>query len=292
MANSSAILTDAFPANERGLALGLNQVAAIAGSFIGLVLGGVLGPVEWRLVFLVSVPFGVLGAIWSYLKLQERGIRRPARLDWAGNVTFARRPDRRPRRHHLRHPAVRRPHDGLDQPAGARPDRRRHRGAGDLLRDRDQGRRPDVQPQPVPDPPVHRRQHGQPAVEPRPRRPDVHPDHLAAGHLPADARLRLRPDPAVGRDRDAAADRRLPVRRAAVRAACPTVSARGRSRPAACCWPRLVRPARAAADQLHLLAVRRHPAAQRHRDGPVRLAEPGRHHEQPAARAARRRRRA
>jgi MFS family permease len=88
MANSSAILTDAFPANERGLALGLNQVAAIAGSFIGLVLGGVLGPLGWRYVFLVSVPFGVLGAIWSYLKLQERGIRRPAKLDWAGNVTF------------------------------------------------------------------------------------------------------------------------------------------------------------------------------------------------------------
>jgi MFS family permease len=89
MANSSAILTDAFPANERGLALGLNQVAAIAGSFIGLVLGGVLGPVSWRYVFLVSVPFGVIGTIWSYLKLQERGIRRPARLDWAGNLTFA-----------------------------------------------------------------------------------------------------------------------------------------------------------------------------------------------------------
>jgi MFS family permease len=88
MANSSAILTDAFPANERGLALGLNQVAAIAGSFIGLVLGGVLGPLGWRYVFLVSVPFGVLGTIWSYLKLQERGIRRPAKLDWAGNVTF------------------------------------------------------------------------------------------------------------------------------------------------------------------------------------------------------------
>jgi MFS family permease len=88
MANSSAILTDAFPANERGLALGLNQVAAIAGSFIGLVLGGVLGPLSWRYVFLVSVPFGVLGAVWSYLKLQERGIRHPARLDWAGNATF------------------------------------------------------------------------------------------------------------------------------------------------------------------------------------------------------------
>ena len=88
MANSSAILTDAFPANERGLALGLNQVAAIAGSFIGLVLGGILGPLDWRLVFLVSVPFGVLGAVWSYLRLQERGIRKPARLDWAGNLTF------------------------------------------------------------------------------------------------------------------------------------------------------------------------------------------------------------
>jgi MFS family permease len=88
MANSSAILTDAFPANERGLALGLNQVAGIAGSFIGLVLGGVLGPLGWRYVFLVSVPFGVLGTVWSYLKLQERGIRHPARLDWAGNVTF------------------------------------------------------------------------------------------------------------------------------------------------------------------------------------------------------------
>ena len=89
MANSSAILTDAFPANERGLALGLNQVAGIAGSFIGLVLGGVLGPLNWRYVFLVSVPFGVLGAIWSYLRLQERGLRRPARLDWPGNLTFA-----------------------------------------------------------------------------------------------------------------------------------------------------------------------------------------------------------
>ena len=89
MANSSAILTDAFPSNERGLALGLNQVAGIAGSFIGLVLGGLLAPVSWRLVFLVSVPFGVMGTIWSYLKLRELGVRKPAKLDWWGNVTFA-----------------------------------------------------------------------------------------------------------------------------------------------------------------------------------------------------------
>jgi MFS family permease len=88
MANSSALLTDAFPANQRGLALGLNQVAGIAGSFIGLILGGLLGPVDWRLAFLVSVPFGVFGTVWAYLKLRELGVRRPARLDWAGNVTF------------------------------------------------------------------------------------------------------------------------------------------------------------------------------------------------------------
>jgi MFS family permease len=89
IANSSAILTDAFPANQRGMALGLNQVAGIAGSFIGLVLGGLLGPVDWRLVFLVSVPVGVLGTVWSYLKLKELGVRKPAKLDWWGNVTFA-----------------------------------------------------------------------------------------------------------------------------------------------------------------------------------------------------------
>ncbi|HEU5416169.1 MAG TPA: MFS transporter [Streptosporangiaceae bacterium] len=89
MANSSAILTDAFPVDQRGLALGLNQVAGIAGSFIGLVLGGILGPVDWRLVFLVSVPFGVLGTIWSYRMLRELGVRKAARLDWWGNITFA-----------------------------------------------------------------------------------------------------------------------------------------------------------------------------------------------------------
>jgi len=88
-ANSSAILTDAVPANKRGMALGLNQVAGIAGSFIGLVLGGVLGPVSWRLVFLVSVPFGIFGTVWSYLKLKELGVRKPAKLDLGGNLTFA-----------------------------------------------------------------------------------------------------------------------------------------------------------------------------------------------------------
>ncbi|MFD7285523.1 MFS transporter [Streptomyces sp. NPDC059863] len=89
MANSNAILTDAFPTHQRGLALGLNQVAGIAGSFIGLVLGGLLGPVDWHLVFLVSVPIGLFGTVWAYLKLRDTGIRTPARLDWWGNLTFA-----------------------------------------------------------------------------------------------------------------------------------------------------------------------------------------------------------
>ncbi|MBV8931757.1 MAG: MFS transporter, partial [Kutzneria sp.] len=89
MANSSAILTDAFPVNQRGLALGINGIAAIAGSFLGLVVGGVLAPVDWNLIFLVSVPFGILGTIWAYLKLRDTGVRTRARMDWWGNITFA-----------------------------------------------------------------------------------------------------------------------------------------------------------------------------------------------------------
>ncbi len=89
MANSAAIITDAFPRRQRGLALGINAVAAIAGSFIGLVLGGLLAPVDWRLVFWVSVPVGVAGSVWGYINLKDRGIRTPARIDWLGNVTFA-----------------------------------------------------------------------------------------------------------------------------------------------------------------------------------------------------------
>ncbi|ANW22413.1 MFS transporter (plasmid) [Streptomyces clavuligerus] len=88
MANSSAILTDAFPPGERGLALGLNQVAGITGSFLGLVIGGLLGPIDWRLVFLVSVPFGLFGTVWAFLRLKDTGIRTPARPDWWGNITF------------------------------------------------------------------------------------------------------------------------------------------------------------------------------------------------------------
>jgi len=88
-ANSSAILTDAFPSDQRGMALGVNAVAGIAGSFIGLVVGGILGPIDWRLVFLVSVPVGLFGTVWSWMKLEDRGIRQQARIDWWGNITFA-----------------------------------------------------------------------------------------------------------------------------------------------------------------------------------------------------------
>ena len=88
-ANSAAILTDAFPADRRGFALGLNQVAAIAGQFIGLVAGGVLAAWDWRAVFWVNVPVGVFGTIWAYRKLRDNGERHPGRIDWWGNVTFA-----------------------------------------------------------------------------------------------------------------------------------------------------------------------------------------------------------
>ncbi len=88
MANSSAIITDAFPSNQRGLALGLNQVAGIAGSFLGLIVGGLLAPLEWHLVFLVSVPVSLFGTVWAYHKLIDTGIRRPGGIDWWGNLTF------------------------------------------------------------------------------------------------------------------------------------------------------------------------------------------------------------
>src|SRR5579875_537352 len=88
-ANSTAILTDAFPEDERGKAMGINGIAAVSGSFLGLLLGGVLAPIEWRLVFLVSVPFGLFGTIWAYLKLQDNGVRIHSKIDWLGNGMFA-----------------------------------------------------------------------------------------------------------------------------------------------------------------------------------------------------------
>lgn len=88
MASSSAILTDAFPANQRGMALGVNMVAAVAGSFLGLLIGGVLAEIHWQAIFWVGVPLGIVGTVWSMRSLQERGVRTPGRMDWAGTATF------------------------------------------------------------------------------------------------------------------------------------------------------------------------------------------------------------
>ena len=125
MANSTAILTDAFSPSERGMALGINQVAALAGSFIGLVAGGLLSEWDWRLVFLVSVPLGVRRhALGVPVAARDRG---PARGQHrlVGQRDVRGRADRGAGRHHVRDPAVRRAHRGLDQPVGAHRDVRR-----------------------------------------------------------------------------------------------------------------------------------------------------------------------
>ena len=89
MANSAAILTDAFPPERRGFALGTNQIAALAGMFIGLVAGGLLAAWDWRAVFWINLPVGVFGTLWAYLKLRDNGVRHRGKIDWWGNVTFA-----------------------------------------------------------------------------------------------------------------------------------------------------------------------------------------------------------
>ena len=233
MANSSAILTDAFPAEERGLALGINMVAAIAGSFIGLVLGGVLAPVAWRLVFLVSVPFGLFGTVWAYLKLEERGIRTPAKIDWWGNVTFAVGliavlvgitygilPYGGHNMGWTAPGVIAALAGGIVMLARVRGDRAARRGA-------------DVPPRPVQDPGVQRRERGHVPGRAVPRRPDVHADPVAAGDLAARCTATASRTPRCGRASTCCRCRsgswspgRSPV-------ALPTTSARGRSRPGA-----------------------------------------------------------
>jgi MFS family permease len=88
MSNSAAILTDAFPANKRGMALGINQIAGISGQFVGLLLGGVLAAWDWRLVFWVNVPIGLFGTVWAYKSLREIATTKRARIDWIGNIMF------------------------------------------------------------------------------------------------------------------------------------------------------------------------------------------------------------
>src|SRR5580692_2086022 len=88
MANSAAILTDAFPPERRGFALGTNQIAALAGMFIGLVAGGLLAAWDWRAVFWINLPVGIFGTVWAYLKLRDNGVRHRGKIDWWGNITF------------------------------------------------------------------------------------------------------------------------------------------------------------------------------------------------------------
>ncbi len=89
MANSAAILTDAFPAERRGFALGTNQIAALAGMFVGLVAGGLLAAWDWRAVFWINLPVGIFGTLWAYLRLRDNGERHRGKIDWWGNLTFA-----------------------------------------------------------------------------------------------------------------------------------------------------------------------------------------------------------
>ncbi len=88
--NSAAILTDTFPENERGKALGLNQVSIVVGSVIGLTLGGFLTSyLGWRSIFWINLPIGGFATIWAYFKLRELGTIKRERIDWLGNATLA-----------------------------------------------------------------------------------------------------------------------------------------------------------------------------------------------------------
>ena len=232
MANSAAILTDAFPEDQRGLALGVNQAAAFSGAFIGLILGGILAPINWRLIFLVSVPIGLFATVWGHLRLRELGQRRSSRIDWPGNATFAlglvlimvgitygiepygghamgwTNPGHRARWSGA--PCCSSPSASWSCACPSRcsgysssrsaPSRGRHRQLP--------------------------RRH-------QPRRPDVHAHHLAPGDLAAPARLLLLRHPAVGGHRHDPADRRHADRRARSRGSSPTATAPGPSPPAA-----------------------------------------------------------
>ncbi len=88
--NSTALITDAFPPQERGRALGINSVSVVVGSSGGLVLGGVLTTlVGWQSIFLVNVPIGVFATVWSHYKLKDQGVRSGHNIDLPGNITFA-----------------------------------------------------------------------------------------------------------------------------------------------------------------------------------------------------------
>ena len=217
LANSAAIITDAFPANQRGMALGINNIVGVSGMFVGLVLGGLLAPINWRLVFLISVPVGLFGTVWAYLKLQELSdaTARPDRL--AREHQLRTRADPGHDRGHLRDPALRQLRHRMGESQGAHPHRLRAGIAG-RVHDRGAARGgPDVPAAAVQDPRVHVRHPLHVPVGGGARWADVHADHLAAGHLAAPARLRLHRHPAVGGDLHPAADDRDAARRSHLR---------------------------------------------------------------------------
>ena len=218
LANTGAILTDAFPSNQRGLALGITNVVGISGTFIGLVLGGLLAPIDWRLIFLVSVPPGVVrDDLVVPAPTRDRHAPQRRRSTGSGNLTFA-----------VGLVLVMigitygiRPY-GSDPMGWHSPFVLGSLGVGLALLvafvvDRASRRAPDVRAQPLPDPRVLGRHARDVSLVGVARRADVHADHLAAGHLAAAPRLRLRVDPVARGDLDAAAHRRLPRRRADLR---------------------------------------------------------------------------
>ena len=199
MANSAAILTDAFPEGQRGLALGVNQAAAFSGSFIGLILGGILAPINWRLIFLVSVPIGLFATVWGYLQLRELGQRRSAHIDWPGNATFALG---------LVLIMVGITY-GIEPYGGHAMGWTNPAVLGSLIGGalllvafcfiEVHGARADVPAPALQDPGLHQWRGRQLPGCHEPGRVDVHADHLAAGDLAAPPRLLLRHHPAVGR---------------------------------------------------------------------------------------------
>ena len=164
---------------------GSTTSSASAGMFVGLVLGGLLAPIDWRLVFLISVPVGLFGTVWAYLKLEERSDAAAGADRLGGQRHLRPRPDPDHGRRHLRHPPLRRPSDRLGQPAGAGPAGRRRLSlaAFAVIERRVAGA--DVPAAAVPDPRVHLRHAVDVPLRGRARRPDVHADHLAAGDLAA-----------------------------------------------------------------------------------------------------------
>ena len=204
MANSAAILTDAFPEDQRGFALGINQVAGLAGQFIGLVLGGLLAEWDWRAVFWINVPVGVFGTLWAYYRLREVGTKSGGRIDWWGNGTFTL---------------------GLGSllvaiTIGIQPYHGEAMGwtnpevllllcgglalLGVFVLIETQGRRPDAPALALPHPCLHVREHRELRGAAGPGWAPVHARDLAAGDLAPAARLRLQLDPALGGDLPAA----------------------------------------------------------------------------------------